>query len=159
MAVSSSTVYRRTTRSAYPVLYEGEYFPVGGSKTLRATDADQVSLCASGAAVHHCGQAADQLAAVGVAARVIDRYPVEPIDAAALVTAAESRTGDWWSPRPLPARRPGSHCPRSPRRPAAPATRRPPGGALPTWLGYPVRAHGAAGSSPGHITAAHALLT
>ena len=45
MADRDGVVYMRTTRGAYPVLYEsGEAFAVGSAKVLRATDADQVTL-------------------------------------------------------------------------------------------------------------------
>src|SRR5712664_3052898 len=45
MADLDGISYMRTTRGAYPVLYEaGESFPVGGSKALRSADDDQVTL-------------------------------------------------------------------------------------------------------------------
>ena len=47
MADRPGVVYLRTTRGAYPVLYEaGEPFPVGGSKVLRSTPSDAVTLIA-----------------------------------------------------------------------------------------------------------------
>ena len=45
--------YLRTTREATPVLYDAdEDFPVGGSKTLAATDHDAVTLVGAGVTVH-----------------------------------------------------------------------------------------------------------
>lgn len=82
--------YLRATRGSYPVLYgPGEEFPVGGSKTLRGGGADdQVTLVGAGVTLHECLAAADQLAADGVRARVIDLYSVKPVDAEALLRAA-----------------------------------------------------------------------
>ena len=77
--------YLRTTREATPLLYEAdEDFPVGGSKTVRASDADTVTLIGAGVTLHACMQAADALADEGIAVRVIDAYSVKPIDAATL---------------------------------------------------------------------------
>jgi transketolase len=93
MAERSGVVYMRTTRGAYPVLYAaGEAFPVGGAKVLRATDADQVTLIGAGVTLHACLDAADQLKADGISARVIDVYSVKPIDTDTL-TAAAAATG------------------------------------------------------------------
>jgi transketolase len=81
--------YMRTTRGAYPVLYgSDETFPVGGSKTLRSSDHDQVTLIGAGVTLHECLAAADQLQQDGISARVIDCYSVKPIDAGALRDAA-----------------------------------------------------------------------
>jgi transketolase len=86
--------YMRTTRGSYPGLYEpGEEFHVGGSKTLRATGADQVTLVGAGVTLHECLRAADLLAKDGINARVIDCYSVKPVDAAALKVAAEATAG------------------------------------------------------------------
>lgn len=80
--------YLRATRGAYPVLYaDGETFPVGGSKTLRHGENDQVTLIGAGVTLHECLAAADQLADQGVRARVIDLYSVKPIDADTLARA------------------------------------------------------------------------
>jgi transketolase len=79
----------RTTRGAYPVLYESsEEFPIGGSKVPRSSARDQVTLIGAGVTLHQCLAAADTLAAEGVSARVIDLYSVKPIDTPTLVRAA-----------------------------------------------------------------------
>jgi len=86
--------YMRTTRGAYPVLYgSDETFPVGGSKTLRSSDHDQVTLIGAGVTLHECLAAADQLQQDGISARVIDCYSVKPIDAGALRDAAAATGG------------------------------------------------------------------
>lgn len=89
MADLSGISYLRTSRGEQPVLYEpGEHFPVGGSRVLRSGDADQVSIVAAGVTVYEALAAADQLAADGIAARVIDAYSVKPIDGDTIRQAA-----------------------------------------------------------------------
>ena len=91
MADLPGIAYLRTTRGAYPVLYPpSERFPVGGSKLLRRTDADDVTLIGAGVTVHASLAAGDRLAADGIAARVIDAYSVKPIDAATIADAANA---------------------------------------------------------------------
>jgi len=81
MADRHGVVYLRTTRGAYPVLYESsEQFPVGGSKVLRSSSDDQVTLIGGGVTVHECLAAARALDAEGTRARVIDLYSVKPVD-------------------------------------------------------------------------------
>ncbi len=81
--------YMRTTREATPVLYEpGESFAIGGSRTVRSGDADEVTLIGAGITLRECLTAADELASKGIAARVIDLYSVKPVDAAAILAAA-----------------------------------------------------------------------
>ncbi len=81
--------YMRTTREALPALYEpGEEFRIGGSRTVRSSDDDAVTLIGAGITLHECLAAAEQLAAKGVSARVIDLYSVKPVDAETIVTAA-----------------------------------------------------------------------
>ncbi|RXZ71699.1 transketolase [Agromyces albus] len=94
MASTAGISYLRTTRGAYPVLYEdGEAFPVGGSKLLRSSDHDQVTLVGAGVTLHACLRAAEILADGGVAARVIDCYSVKPIDADTLIAAVGATSG------------------------------------------------------------------
>ncbi|WP_405762651.1 transketolase [Streptomyces sp. NBC_01420] len=89
MADIDGISYLRTTRGAYPVLYGGdETFPVGGSKTLRHGDDDQVTLVSAGVTLHECLAAADLLAEQGVRARVVDLYSVKPLDTETLALAA-----------------------------------------------------------------------
>jgi transketolase len=94
MAGLEGIVYMRTTRGAYPVLYgPDEQFPVGGAKVVRSGPDDQVTLVGAGVTVHNCLAAADELAADGISARVIDLYSVKPVDTETLLAAA-SATGD-----------------------------------------------------------------
>jgi transketolase len=83
----------RTTREKTAVIYGGdEDFPVGGSKTLRSSDADRVTLVGAGITVHEALEAAGSLEADGIAARVVDCYSIKPIDAETL-RAAAAQTG------------------------------------------------------------------
>jgi transketolase len=87
-------VYLRTTRGKYPVLYpSGERFPIGGSKTLRSSDSDNITLIGAGVTVHTCLAASDELAGQGVRARVIDLYSVKPLDRDALIEASRVTGG------------------------------------------------------------------
>lgn len=89
MADTAGVVFMRTTRGAYPTLYgPEEEFTVGGSKTLRSSERDTVALIGAGVTVHGCLEAAEQLSAEGIAARVIDLYSVKPVDVAALRDAS-----------------------------------------------------------------------
>lgn len=82
--------YLRTSRPATPVLYDvGEPFPVGGSKTLRSSAKDAVTLVAAGITLHESLKAADALSKEGIAVRVIDAYSVKPIDAKTLRKASQ----------------------------------------------------------------------
>jgi transketolase len=81
--------YMRTTREATPVLYEaGESFEIGGSRTVRSSSEDRVTLIGAGITLRECLAAADELAGKGIAARVIDLYSVKPVDAEAVLAAA-----------------------------------------------------------------------
>ena len=85
MARLAGISYIRTTREATAKLYDADdTFPVGGSKTLAATEHDDITLIGAGITVHTCLAAHDILGADGVTARVIDCYSVKPIDAATL---------------------------------------------------------------------------
>ncbi|MES5818936.1 transketolase [Streptomyces sp. RG80] len=82
--------YLRTSRGGGPVLYgPDEEFPVGGSKVLRSSDRDRLTIVAAGVTVFEALAAADALAGQGIAVRVIDLYSVKPVDRLTLRRAAE----------------------------------------------------------------------
>jgi transketolase len=94
MADTDGISYLRTTRAATPVLYEaGESFDIGGSRTIRSSDDDDLTIVGAGITVHEALKAADTLAADGINARVIDLYSVKPVDSEALNAAAEATHG------------------------------------------------------------------
>jgi transketolase len=82
-------VYLRTLRMATPVIYRpGERFPIGGSRTLRSSKHDHVTLLAAGVTVHEALAATDTLLRAGINARVIDLYSVKPLDTTTVIQAA-----------------------------------------------------------------------
>ncbi|MFE1439584.1 transketolase [Streptomyces sp. NPDC058739] len=82
--------YLRTSRGATPVIYgPDEDFPVGGSKVLRSSARDRVTLVAAGVTVPEALAAADLLDREGIAVRVLDLYSVKPVDRLTLRRAAE----------------------------------------------------------------------
>jgi transketolase len=93
-ARTKGIVYIRTTRAKTKVLYgNDEAFPVGGSKTLRQSPKDVVTLVAAGITVPEALAAHELLAKEGIAVRVIDLYSVKPVDEAALLKAAAETKG------------------------------------------------------------------
>ncbi|MDT0444437.1 transketolase [Streptomyces johnsoniae] len=91
MADGGGIRYLRTSRGGSPVIYgPDEEFPVGGSKLLRSSDEDRLTVVAAGVTVHEALTAADRLAADGIRVRVLDLYSVKPVDAHALLEAAEA---------------------------------------------------------------------
>ncbi|MGO8686547.1 MAG: transketolase [Candidatus Dormibacteria bacterium] len=94
MADRPGISYVRTTRNAYPVLYDnGEQFPIGGAKVLRLSDSDRAAVVAAGVTVHSALAAADKLAAEGINTRVIDCYSIKPIATEVLAEAARQCGG------------------------------------------------------------------
>jgi transketolase len=91
MADTEGIVFLRTLRPSTPVIYDAdEEFEIGGSRVLRSSVTDDVTLVASGVTVHEAIKAAETLAAEDIGARVIDLYSIKPIDAETLQTAAEA---------------------------------------------------------------------
>jgi len=83
-------VYIRTTRKDTPILYSpNESFLIGGSKTLKQSGNDTVTVVAAGITLHEVLAAYDELQKEGIAIRVIDLYSVKPLDVATLQKAAE----------------------------------------------------------------------
>ncbi|MBA2616511.1 MAG: transketolase [Actinobacteria bacterium] len=86
--------YMRTTRAATPIIYgPDEDFPVGGSKVVRSSEEDDLTIVGAGITLHEAMKAADLLDADGIGARVIDLYSVKPIDTAGLQAACEATGG------------------------------------------------------------------
>ncbi len=87
-------VYIRTTRPKTPVIYSAEEkFVAGGSKTVRKSDKDRVTVVAAGVTLSEALKAVDMLAADSIAIRVIDAYSVQPIDRDGLVAAGLATGG------------------------------------------------------------------
>jgi transketolase len=89
MADHPGIAYMRTQRGATPTIYESDdRFEIGGSRVLRCTDDDQITLVGAGVTLHEALQAADRLDEQGISARVIDLYSVKPVDEETLRQAA-----------------------------------------------------------------------
>ncbi len=95
--------YIRTSRPATPVIYDvGEKFPIGGSKTVRSSKEDRVTVVAAGVTLFETLKAYDQLEKEGIRIRVIDAYSVKPIDEKTIQKAASETKAiivvedHWW---------------------------------------------------------------
>ena len=74
-------VYLRFTRDKVPVLYdENTEFEIGKGKLLRR--GNDVAIIANGDTVRLAVEAAEQLAAEGIEARVVDMHTIKPLDTA-----------------------------------------------------------------------------
>jgi transketolase len=86
-AAYDGPVYIKVSRMPVPELTRPEAtFTIGKAETLR--DGGDLTIIANGTLVHHALAAADALAGEGVAARVVNRATVSPIDEAAIAAAA-----------------------------------------------------------------------
>ena len=75
MAQHKGMAYMRTSRPKTPVLYDAsETFRIGGSKVVRQSNDDAVTIVGAGVTVFEALAAADQLQKEGISARVIDAY-------------------------------------------------------------------------------------
>ena len=82
-------VYLRFTRDAIPVIYdEDDSFVIGKAKQLR--HGKDVAIIANGDTVRLALQAAEELAAQGVEARVLDMHTIKPLDTEAVMDCIEN---------------------------------------------------------------------
>jgi transketolase len=94
MADKDGIVFLRTLRPKTPVIYDAsEDFAIGGSKTVRSSSDDAVTVIASGITLHEATKAADELQESGLAVRVIDAYSIKPIDGDTIRAAARATGG------------------------------------------------------------------
>jgi len=85
MARHKGLAYLRTSRPGTPLLYKkGESFRIGGSKVLKRSAQDKVTIIAAGITLFEALKAYEQLKQQKIAVRVIDAYSVQPIDKAGL---------------------------------------------------------------------------
>ena len=88
-AAARRIVYLRATRPKTPVIYgNDEDFPVGGSKTLRISSNDEVTIVAAGITLFEALAAYEELRFAGISARVIDAYSLKPLDTETICKAA-----------------------------------------------------------------------
>ena len=94
MARFQGMAYLRTTRPKTPVLYKkSDRFFIGGSKTLRKSGRDRVTIIAAGITVHNALTACEELEKEGIFVRVVDAYSVKPIDARGIRRNVEETNG------------------------------------------------------------------
>jgi transketolase len=87
-------VYLRAGRPKTPVLYgPEERFPLGGSKILRQSSSDVLTIVAAGVTLFEALKAYDQLRSSGIAVRVIDLYSIAPIDRNTMVESGRTTQG------------------------------------------------------------------
>jgi transketolase len=87
-------VYIRMSRPKTPILYPNdEAFVVGGSKVVKSSSKDVVTVVGAGVTVHEAIAAHAELAAEGMAIRVIDLYSLKPVDTKTLLQAAAETRG------------------------------------------------------------------
>ncbi len=94
MAQQRGMQYLRLTRPKSPILYRAdEAFPIGGSKVLRSSARDQLTIVAAGVTLFEALKAHDQLAGTGIHVRVIDAYSIKPLDVDGIRSAARATGG------------------------------------------------------------------
>ncbi len=80
-AAHFGNVYIRTTRMDTPIIYSNEDdFKIGGSKVVKESDNDVVTICAAGVTLHEALKAYEKLKKENIVVRVIDVYSIKPID-------------------------------------------------------------------------------
>ncbi|HMK61012.1 MAG TPA: transketolase [Dissulfurispiraceae bacterium] len=90
-AAHKGMVYIRTTRMKTSILYNNEeLFAIGGSKVLRRSDSDKVTVIAAGVTLYEALGACDDLLKEGISIRVIDLYSIKPLDEKTLKEAARA---------------------------------------------------------------------
>ena len=86
--------YIRTSRPKTPVIYSStEEFVLGGSKVLRESGKDVVTIVAAGVTVFEALKAYEVLRNEGITVRIIDAYSVQPIDQSTLLAAGHQTGG------------------------------------------------------------------
>ena len=86
--------YIRTSRPKTPVIYTStEEFVLGGSKVLRESGKDVVTIVAAGVTVFEALKAYEVLRNEGITVRIIDAYSLQPIDQSTLLAAGHQTGG------------------------------------------------------------------
>jgi len=94
MARERGIHYLRLTRPKTPILYGAdEVFPIGGSKVLRSSPQDRLTIVSAGVTLFEVLTACDALARDGIRVRVIDAYSIKPFDAEGVRAAARATGG------------------------------------------------------------------
>ncbi|MEN8252904.1 MAG: transketolase [Patescibacteria group bacterium] len=93
MAEHRGLAYLRTTRAKTKMIYKSdEKFQIGGSKTLKQSSSDQLTIIAAGITLHEALKAYKKLEKEDIKVRIIDLYSIKPVDGETIRKAA-SETG------------------------------------------------------------------
>ncbi len=93
-AAHKGMVYIRAGRPKCPVLYgPEETFQIGGSKVIRQSASDVLTIVAAGVTLFEALKAYDTLKAAGVSVRIVDLYSIVPIDRTTLLDSARATQG------------------------------------------------------------------
>lgn len=83
--------FLRTLRPKTPVIYdESEDFVIGGSKILRSTKEDELTIAATGITVHEALKAHEILSKEGILVRIVDCYSIKPVDQDSLLESLKA---------------------------------------------------------------------
>mgnify|MGYP002579916858 CR=1 FL=1 len=82
-------VYIRLGRLAVPVFHDAEHFNFEIGKGEQLTEGDDIAIIATGLMVNEARLAAEQLAAEGIHARVINIHTIKPLDEEIILKAAK----------------------------------------------------------------------
>lgn len=89
MAMHDGVCYMRATRMESLPLYSlTDEFYIGGSKVLRRSDQDLLTVIGAGVTLHEALKAYELLKLEGIAVRIIDLYSIKPLDVETLLCAA-----------------------------------------------------------------------
>ena len=93
-ATHKGMVYIRAGRPKSPVLYgPEETFQIGGSKVIRQSASDVLTIVAAGVTLFEALKAYDTLKAAGISVRIVDLYSIVPIDRTTLLDSARATQG------------------------------------------------------------------
>lgn len=89
-AAHEGIVYIRTTRGDTPILYtDKDTFSIGGSKVVKSSKNDTVTVVGAGITLHEALKAYEELQKEKKSIRVIDLYSIKPIDTETLERASK----------------------------------------------------------------------
>jgi len=87
-AAHFGNVYIRTTRMDTPIIYsDKDSFEIGGSKVVKESKNDAVTVCAAGVTLHEALKAYEKLKKENIFLRIIDLYSIKPIDKYSILKA------------------------------------------------------------------------
>ena len=86
--------YLRTSRPKTPLIYtKNDKFKIGGSKIVKSSKRDKVTVVAAGITLHNALEAYEDLKKKRIYIKVIDAYSVKPLDKAGIQRAVKETKG------------------------------------------------------------------